>query len=439
MKSKSTNHKSARKTFVLDTNVIVHDPLAPWNFQDNIVLIPLPVLSELDSLKTKDGAVGASVRDANRRLYEAVNKNPKGVIPTKKGGEIRFVEIPCECKNSQLGGKAYTDNLLLEFVQQNKGYILVTKDVAMSLKGHALGINVQDYTTDKTEAEEDARVFHMPSSGNIISDDGILKIRNSKGKINEYAILRQPDYEEIPVRCTGKDTYKILPSYAAFLNGNPNAGITLPRGKKVLPRNPEQWMLMDAIKNPKIKLVTAIGKAGTGKTFIALATAIQEAIERKHYEKIYITRPIVQMGKDLGALPGTMEEKINPYLQPYFDNLGEIFKEKEAYRKYLNSGEITVEALTYIRGRSLSNVLMIVDEAQNLTPHEAKTIITRMGKDSKLVLLGDPTQIDSPYLDRHSNGLVYTFSKLRNFDITANIKLVHGERSELAELAANEL
>lgn len=437
---KTAKTRKPRKTFVLDTNVIVHDPMAPWNFQDNIVLIPLPVLSELDNLKTKDGAVGASVRDANRRLYDAVSKYPNGVIPTKKGGEIRFVETPCECKNAQLGAKNYTDNILLEFVRQNKGYILVTKDVAMSLKGHAMGIAVQDYTTDKTEAEEDARVFHATEDVfHAIDSDGNLRIKGVRGKINEYAILRQPDYEEIPIRCTGRDTFKILPSYSAFLQGSPNAGIMLPRGKKVLPRNPEQWMLMDAIKNPKIKLVTAVGKAGTGKTFIALATAIQEAIGQKRYEKIYITRPVVQMGKDLGALPGTMEEKINPYLQPYFDNLGEIFKEKEAYQKYLNTGEITVEALTYIRGRSLGNVLMIVDEAQNLTPHEAKTIITRMGKDSKLILLGDPAQIDSPYLDRHSNGLVYTFSKLRNFEITANIKLVHGERSELAELAANEL
>ena len=425
-----------RKTFVLDTNVMVHDPNSPWNFKDNIVIIPLPVLSELDQLKTKEGAVGASARAVCRRLYSLLTSS-SDKIQTEQGGEIQFQTLPTEGKNPQLGSKYYADNIILEYVQQNPGYILVTKDLAMTLKGRALGLRVQDYKNDKSESRGQ-RTFRL-SHAETVDNPQEFQLRRY-GTANEYATVKVPDFESIPLRSEGRDGFRILKNYISYMTGNSDgATISLPCNIRIQPRNAEQWMLWDAIANTRVKLVTAIGKAGTGKTFIALSAALSETLIKRRYERIYITRPVVTIGRDLGALPGTMEEKMHPYLQPYFDNLAAIFRERDAYMKYVNNGTLTVEALTYIRGRNLENSIMIVDEAQNLTPHEAKTIITRMGRGSKLILLGDPDQIDSPYLDKNSNGLVYTQTKLRGSDLTAGVVLMRGERSELAELAADLL
>lgn len=428
-----------QKTFVLDTNVLIHDPNSPWKFKDNIVIIPLSVLSELDNLKSKDGAIGASARACCRKLHAAiVNSDKATTIKTPDKGEIRFATLPEAAENHQLGSRYYTDNILLEYVKRNAGYILVTKDVAMTLKGRALGICVQDYINDKSDTRKQ-RSIHIDKNISDLSNPRTLLIE-STGTQNEYATLDIADFEPIPLRYDTGAGYRIPQHYAAYLEGNSaGSSIILPGNIVVQPRNAEQWMLLDAVTNPTIKLVTAIGKAGTGKTYITLAGALYETLVKKHFKQIYITRPVMSLGRDLGALPGTMEEKMNPYLQPYYDNLGAIFKERAAYMKYISSGIITVEALTYIRGRSLENVIMLVDESQNLTPHEAKTIITRMGKGSKLILLGDPDQIDSPYLDKTSNGLVYTQTRLRGSALTAGVVLTKGERSELAELAANLL
>ena len=439
MKKRSKKATSVVKTFVLDTNVLIHDPDAPWKFENNIVIIPLPVLSELDHLKTKDGAVGVNARRANRKLYNAILKHPSGIVTTKDKGKIKLLPIQNTSTNPQLGDRFYTDNILLDYVSKNPGYILVTKDVALALKGTAISVPVQDYQNDKREYIGQRVVRSNKQILDQVDQHPDRITLKQVGLHNEYVELTVPNCESIPLRCTGGNDYTVVQRYRRYLTGDTQkARLVFPNNISIMPKNLEQWMLLDAITHPNIGLVTGLGKAGTGKTFIAIAGALSQVLN-KRYEKVYITRPVIQLGKDLGALPGTLEEKLNPFLQPFFDNLGAIFKERNQYMRYVNSGQISIEAVNYIRGRSLSNSIMIVDEAQNLTPHEVKTLITRMGDNSKIILLGDPEQIDNPYLDKESNGLVYAHSKLKGYGLSATVVLTKGERSPLSELAATVL
>ena len=507
--------KNEIKTFVLDTNVLLHDPDCIYKFQENRVVIPVEALVELDNKKKVQGELGRSARQIHRNLrilFQTENCHPeeqnfslRSVLP-KKGelclvindGEIK--EAPeCEKLRKKLRSALITIDqpdhrilasaLYLQEIKKIPNIILVTKDNNMAVKGHALGLNAQDYLNDKITTQElkeyrsieipyeafDGlyRTFQKndPKNNKPLENDRsfFLNLENfdlSNLETNEYLIFKCQE-QSIPARHTGEGYFKDLPIYTEFNSskGGSRNGLQMPKGVRVIPKNLEQWILMDAILNPDIKLVTCRGIAGTGKTFISIATAIAELFsEKTHYEKLYISRPVVQIGKDLGALPGELDAKIAPYMQPYFDNLEVLFSKprrnngdktskkpkvfgmregssspNKNYQWLLDTNQVEIEAMTYIRGRSISNAIMIIDEAQNMTPHEAKTVVTRMAEDSKLILIGDPQQIDTPFIDAQSNGLVYVRERMKEVPIVAHVKLFEGVRSELSKFVANKM
>ncbi len=372
--------------------------------------------------------------------------------------------------------------------------VLVTKDACMALKAKALGLEVEDYRNDRVETDDtgdyatvqlsEAAMEEFRSLGRVQLD----KLTNGELYLNEYVMLVSDGWTE-PARFVGEDTFVALPLYREFFSTESGArrGIQLPKGMRVLPKNHEQWIFLDALLNPEIRLVTCFGRAGTGKTFLSIAAALNQVLsDFSPYKKLYVSRPVVQIGRDLGALPGTKEEKLSPYIQPYFDNLEVLFSQRslledardqlgtrqqrkknhggktkakaqifggngnggsvagggastarKPYQWLLDSGLIEIEAMTFIRGRSIGHSFMIVDEAQNMTPHEAKTVITRMSEGSKLVLIGDLDQVDTPYLDSKSNGLIHAHERMKGHAITAHVRLLQGVRSELSELAAH--
>jgi PhoH-like ATPase len=348
----------------------------------------------------------------------------------------------------------------------------------MAIKGKLLGLQVEDYRNDRVKTVETSAYREILVAGDVFDalqeyewdvehEEGFPLEVPDDAYINEYFIVRSEDagYESMkePVRYLGEGRFTLLPLYRQHLRqdvtkGDKN-GLQMPAGVRVIPRNIEQWMHMDAVLNPDITLVTCIGKAGTGKTFIAMAVAMHEVLsDHNHYEKLLISRPVVELGKGIGYLPGTKEEKMAPYMQPYFDNLEVLFPVKpkngkpkngtpsngqtpplKPWERFQLQGILEMEALTYIRGRSIPNSLILVDEVQNLTPHEVKTVVTRLAQGSKLVLMGDPDQIDNPFLGAQSNGLVYARSRLKGQKRAAHTKLIKGVRSEIAELGADLL
>jgi PhoH-like ATPase len=364
----------------------------------------------------------------------------------------------------------------------------VTKDANMALKGIALGLEVEDYLNDKvTGAKLGSGIQTITVSpedyGRFLEEHGVDLSPDVTSNLflNEYIYLTNGEFRE-PARYRGDGQIDAL-----ILSGD--TGVKIPKGINIYPLNAEQRMLMDALLDEEIKLVTCTGKAGTGKTLVSIAMALFQTLgEDNLYERVFITRPLVHIGKDTGALPGTLDEKLAPYIAPFYDNLEVLFSNRKITRKDAPSDEqarleritstrkrkkvlgklakqpaqqqsvddgpdrprkpyqflfdygmVEVEAMTFIRGRSLSNTIFIIDEAQNLTPHEAKTVVSRMGEGSKVVLLGDPYQVDSMFLDTYSNGLVHTAQRLKGTDITAHLELTTGVRSELADLAADLL
>ncbi len=510
-----------KKTYVLDTNVLIHDPESLFKFDEHAVAIPVEVLSELDRLKTHQGQLGASARRVNRsiralfenrklkEIAEGDASKPSALrADLKDGGELRVVVNESLIRDHFSGPKA--ERLRSVFMQvdapdhriiasalylrdtSNHPVILVTKDSCMALKAQALGLEVQDYRNDRIESTDIGDYRSISISAAAMRDFRELAqvAVNFKSEpvpvVNEYVMLVSDSWSE-PARHVGEGAFVPLSLYREFLSNESGArkGLQMPRGMRVIPKNYEQWIFLDALLNPEIKLVTCFGRAGTGKTFLSIAAALSQVLsDFAPYKKLYVSRPVVQIGKDIGALPGTKEEKLSPYIQPYFDNLEVLFsrsgapasaqvtpnskqliatdsqrKQKKAqamksaqpifgsqfqqvgqprkpYQWLIDSGLIEIEAMTFIRGRSIGHAFMIVDEAQNMTPHEAKTVITRIGEGSKVVLIGDLDQVDTPYLDGKSNGLIHTYERMKGHSITANVRLLHGVRSALSELAA---
>ncbi len=433
-----------RKVFVLDTNILIHDPNSIYNFKGNDVYLPIQVIEEIDNLKRKpDTAYHA--RMASRVIEEIRIKGDisKGVelpeeIFFKVIVEEGIGDVPkCLRKDS-------VDNVILGVTLKTKEkypdrkVILVSKDINVRIKADAFGVEVEDYSTDKVEYEE--------------LDKGYQEIEISKEKFDKYnknGKISLKDLEldyEIPANFffiiksgQEKTTGRVVKDKVKkILNGDISAW-----GARA--RNDEQQFAMELLMDDDIKAVTLVGKAGTGKTLLAIAAGLEQVVERKKYSKLYIARPIIPMGKDLGYLPGSEKEKLRPWMQPIFDNIEFLsdVKGNKAGEKVITGletmGLLKVEALTYIRGRSIPNGFIIIDEAQNLTPLEIKTIITRAGENTKIVFTGDPHQIDSPYLDANTNGLTYLAEKLKNEKIIGHITLVKGERSELAEITAKLL
>jgi PhoH-like ATPase len=444
--------KKNPKTFVLDTNVILHDPTCIHHFQENNIVIPLSVIEELDHFKRGNQVINLNAREFARTLDSITgNEIFNGGMPIGKGkGKVRIIISRGLSKEiHDVFREDNTDHRVLsvafELSKESKGKVrvaLVTKDVNLRMKAKALGIPAEDYTTDQV-----VNVEELYSGKDIVEnfdDDLIQKLYQGPFEISAKQVVKKMKNELVP------NKYFILrnPSRSALAYLNSEMNTFKKIDKQIVygikPRNAEQTFAVDALTNMDIPLVTMTGKAGTGKTLLALASALQV---RKNYRQIYIARPVVPLSnKDLGFLPGDVESKLAPYMQPLWDNLKVIqdqFPETDKNHQNINNmikeDKLAIEPLSYIRGRSLQRIYFIVDEAQNLTPHEIKTIITRAGEGAKLVLTGDLYQIDHPYLDSQSNGLSYLIEHFKGQKLYAHINLEKGERSELAELASNLL
>lgn len=440
----------AKKTFVLDTNVILHDYRSIYNFQDNDIIIPIVVLEELDKFKKGNDLINFHAREFVRELDKISDKDffNKGASLGKEHGKLWIRPgVPMSDKILQSFKDDTPDHRILAVTEavtaERKGekVILVTKDINLRMKARSLGLEAEDYKTDQV-ADLDLTINHSVREMDDFDASLIDEIyKNASGvpadkvfpgqtlKGNSYYILRNGNASVL----AGYDPFSQLVRK-----------IEKPNVFGIYPKNAEQAFAVDALLNPNVKLVAVSGKAGTGKTLLALAAALWQ---NKEYEFIYLARPIVALSsKDLGYLPGDVGEKVDPYMQPLFDNLGFIkrrFNMHSAENRLIDDlqkdQKLLISALAYIRGRSLSDVYFIVDEAQNLTPHEVKTIITRAGEGTKMVFTGDIDQIDTPYLDKKSNGLSHLIDKMEGQDIFAHVHLEKGERSQLADLASDLL
>ena len=437
------------KIFVLDTNIILHDHLAVKQFQDNDIVIPIAVIEELDKFKKGNDALSFNARAFMREVNELAEKNefgPRGVPLGKKLGYIKFEPshpFPEELKD--LFRDDIPDHRILAtaiWMRDNnpdRFVALVTKDINLRLKAKAAGMAAQDYMHDRVEET-------LPMEREVITDGIPIKSLQTLSYGPECAI---------PWKKAGKK--EPLPNQLynlTFGESSIPARYDVSKGKIVLvrtheaygirPRNVEQRFALDACLNPDIPLVSLTGGAGTGKTLLALAAALEQAAD---YDQIILTRPTVVLGgQDIGFLPGDQKSKMGPYVQPLMDNLDVIrhcfkpgSKQAQKIEAYLREEKLVISPLAYIRGRSLGRVYFIVDEAQNLTPHEIKTIITRAGEGTKMVFTGDPYQIDQPYLDQWSNGLAHLGEKMAGQPLFQHVVLTKGERSELSEIAAKLL
>ena len=453
MSAKKINStKKTPKTFVLDTNVILHDADSIKMFQENDVVVPLTVIEELDHFKRGSQVINLNAREFARTLDSMTGSALfNGGISMGKGrGKLRIAILKGLAPAIRDVFKDDTpDHRVLsvayEWQEKLKGksqVILVTKDVNLRMKSKALGILAEDYTTDRVKSIEE-----LYSGKGIIEDfdDNVLiNLFQPPYEVNASKFLKKLNGEAFP------NKYFILKnqfrSVLAHLDSNKEKLIKIDKTTVygITPRNAEQTFAVNALINPEVRLVSMTGKAGTGKTLLALASALQV---KKNYRQIFIARPIVPLSnKDIGYLPGDVESKLAPYMQPLWDNLKVIQdqfpendKQHTAIDTMIKDEKLVIEPLSYIRGRSLQRIFFIVDEAQNLTPHEIKTIITRAGEGAKVVFTGDIYQIDHPYLDGQSNGLSYLIDRFKGQKLYAHINLEKGERSELAELASNLL
>jgi PhoH-like ATPase len=440
--------KKNKKMFVLDTNVILHDFRSIYNFEENDIIIPIVVLEELDKFKKGNDLINFHAREFMRDLDKlAGDKLFNEGISLGEDRGLLFIETIKEFSdklNAAFSEKIADHKILsvAEFLKDknpDRKVILVTQDINLRMKAKALGIEAQDYESGKVADVES--IYKEIVTFDNFSDELINKIHQSDGiSIDECSFNQKPianDYfilkgQNNSVLSRYDDKAKIIQK------------VVKTKGYGIKPKNAEQSFAMDALMRPEISLVTITGKAGTGKTLLALAAALEQ---RNEFQQIYLARPIVALAnKDLGFLPGDAKEKIGPYMLPLFDNLAVIkqavgvnSKDTAKIDELLKEEKLLITPLAYIRGRSLSNVYFIVDEAQNLTPHEIKTIITRAGEGTKMVFTGDIEQIDSPYLDSKSNGLSYLTDRMKGQSVFAHVNLVRGERSHLADLASNLL
>jgi len=436
-----------KKNYVLDTNILLHDPRAIFRFEDNDVIIPIFVIEEVDTFKREGSERGRNARQVCRYLDElrdAGGSLARGVALTG-GGTLR-VAVPTErLELPSAVDKTTMDQAILQTAfavrEQDGGRptVFVTMDTNLRIRADALGMVTQNYENQRVEVDElDSGLKELEVDKAIVDGffaNGAAPVDDPSLLPNCCVLLR----DRANPSHTGLGRFDVVKKQVIALR-TPREGLM-----GVRPRNKEQSYALDLLLDENIRLVTLVGKAGTGKTLLALAAGLKRTVEDGHYTRMLVSRPVMPLGRDLGFLPGDVDEKLNPWMQPIFDNLEFIFsvngsrKGPAAYAELLESGQIQVEPLTYIRGRSLPQQYMIVDEAQNLTPHEVKTIITRSGDGTKIVLTGDPGQIDNPYVDSASNGLTIAADKFRNEKLAGHIVLQKGERSELAELAANLL
>lgn len=430
-----------KKTFVIDTNVLLHDPESITKFPKHHVVIPLPVLEELDTMKRLPNELGKNARWVFRLLDSLphIGKGDLNKGVSLENGSIIRIQLEQKSHHNFDFDLNINDNriVIAAYLLQEKGehVIFVSKDFAARIKAEALGLEAQDYRNLKYSYDSIYRGIRKLETSkhdiDVFYKDGSIALPQLECRPNEYFILTSPEHSS----AVGKyDAYKktIEPL------------LKVPNIWGLKPRNVEQRCAVDLLLRDDIKLVTLLGQAGTGKTLLALACGLRKVFDENLYSRILVSRPVVPLGRDIGYLPGTKEEKLFNWMQPIYDNLEFLcdssgHEANETLRWVMESKKIEMEAVTYIRGRSLPKMFIIVDEAQNLTPHEVKTIISRAGEGTKVILTGDPTQIDNPYLDKDSNGLSYAVGRFSDHKIYGNVFLEKTERSELAALAAEIL
>lgn len=436
-----------KKIFVLDTNVLLHNSAAMTAFADNNVILPIEVIEELDRFKKDNDQKGRNARVVIRALDSLRHKGKLGDgVATEAGGMIKIITNMDFSESRGLGlSRAVVDNriLMTAYIIQKKGekVIFVSKDINARVKADAIGIPAMDFEKEKVDFEklysgwrelglprQEMDQFHSRKALDVDSD-GFMP--------NEFALLADADNPKHTN--IARYDYKKNQLRPILFGGSEIWGVA--------PRNKEQVMAQELLCDDSVGLVSLVGQAGTGKTLLALAAGLKKVLDDGAYDRLLISRPIMPLGRDIGYLPGTKEEKLENWMEPIFDNLEYMLavhrKKKNARFKtienLLDTGLLQLEALTYMRGRSIPKQFIIIDEAQNLTPHEIKTVITRVGNHSKMVLTGDPYQIDNPYLDSSSNGLTYCVEKMKNQQLFGHITLVSSERSELASIAAEIL
>ncbi len=442
-----------RKAFILDTNVLLFDPNAIFKFGNNDIVIPIVVVEEIDRFKREMSENGRHARHFSRlidsmrsggELSKGVKLPNGGMLTVELGTEQ---PLPFELQMDKADNRILALAITLKKEQPKRPIEFVTKDVNLRIKADALGISAADYEPDSVEPEQ---AYTGMSSLNVdahLVDEFYTNKRlpfpdgTKNFKPNQYVILKDSaNPNHTAMGRYSKELDCIVPLY------KPAEGLW-----GVFPKNSEQAFAMDALLNDEIKLVSLVGKAGTGKTLLAIAAGLSKTVDEGVYHRLLVSRPVFPLGKDIGFLPGDIEEKLSPWMQPIYDNIDFLFGTTaqggkstrrgagRGAQELINQGLLQIEPLTYIRGRSIPQQFLIVDESQNLTPHEIKTIITRAGDGTKIVLTGDSYQIDNPYVDAANNGLVHLVERFKDESISAHVTLSRGERSKLSELASNLL
>jgi PhoH-like ATPase len=437
-----------QKVFVLDTNVLLHDPASLFRFQDNDIVLPITIIEELDRFKKLSETTGRNARQVSRTLDDLRRQGSltDGIL-LKNGGTLKVSlchestlrELPVELEGDQ------NDNAILavalEFKRKSElDVVLISKDTNLRIKADVLGLAAEDYETDKVDVGDlytgTSEVYVSAEEISQLFKQGDLVIEGSFCPNQALTLIDNLNPSHTALAIAYGTHGKIIP-----LTKLPHQGVS-----RIQARNREQQFALDLLLRDTISLVTLVGKAGTGKTLLAIAAGLHKVADERLYSRLLIARPVVPMGKDIGYLPGDIKEKLTPWMQPLYDNFDLILGTQEktgqpahwrqGHDELMERGLLQIEPLTYIRGRTIPKQFLIVDEAQNLTPHEVKTILTRAGEGTKIVLTGDPDQIDNPYVDAASNGLTYAVERFKQEAIAGHITLFQGERSELAERAA---
>ncbi len=462
----SQGQPSTTKHFVLDTNVLLHNSSALYMFDDNEVVIPFTVLEELDKFKSQNDDIGRSAREVIRQLdkLRAKGQLAQGVKWNGHGGRIR-VEFSSEDRPAWISEDKPDNRIIgVAWALKESGVptILITKDINVRLKSDAMGIKTEDFEAQKVDSD---RLYN-----------GYLNLTVPTAIIDSLYQEKQLDIEElqphlVEVGEDGEETQHTLhanqflvlrdsvdESHTGIARRLADTDHAIPiHGPRkpvygIMARNVQQTMALDLLLDDEVKLVTLLGSAGTGKTLLAIAAGMAKTFNEQRYDKMLVARPIMPMGKDIGYLPGDKDEKLSAWMQPIFDNLSYLMSTRghgqqhadskpaeQRINSLMESGQLVLEPLTYIRGRSIPHQFIIVDEAQNLTPHEVKTIVSRVGEGTKIILTGDVAQIDNPYLDTASNGLSYMVERLKGQPMVGHVTLAKSERSELASIAADKL
>jgi PhoH-like ATPase len=443
-----------RKTFVLDTNVLLHDPMALTSFEDNAVVVPIEVVEEIDRFKRDPSEKGRNARQVSRLLDQFREKGnlADGVIINEaSGGTLKVVfcrsetlqQLPPELKGGNGDNNILAvalEQRLQEVMGSHLPVVLVTKDTNLRIKADAVGLIAQDYTTDKVDIADlypgFCEVWASAEQMDQVKKQGGLPVANLPAGHPDLVANEGVTLVD-----------QAQPNHTLLARFHQESGVLQPlqRAPKVRmgaiqARNREQTFALDLLLDPDIQLVTLIGKAGTGKTLLALAAGLHMVADERAYDRLLVTRPVIPLGKDIGFLPGDIEEKMGPWMQPIIDNLDYLLGASESHGSNRVGQRAPRNSWTDLKGMGLLEVeYMVVDEAQNLTPHEVKTIVTRVGEGTKIVLTGDPYQIDNPYVDAESNGLTWLVERFKGQSLAGHVTLMRGERSPLAELAANLL